>query len=372
MKNILIEIIKCLLKVFFVFPIKENVVLFSAYSGKSYSCNPKYITEEILRKNVNLDLVWAFIKPKEMGDLNDKIRTIRFKSLKYIYYSCTAKVIVDNVEGWSILPRRKNQYVINTWHGGGAYKGVGLQRKDSSAQTDRNMIRKNERVSIYLSSSRVFTELTLRNSFRFNGEVINCGMPRNDILIKNNLECKNMIKCKLNIEKTTKIVLFAPTFRHDTKYQYSLNYSVVLNALKERFGGEWLLLVRAHYYVNEEMMDSRVAMNVSAYPDMQELLLISDVLITDYSSSIWDFSLMKKAGFLFMPDYNDYMDERSFYTPISEWPYPASFSMDDLVKSILNYEEQSAVKKIEEHHKILGSYEDGRATDIVVKKIIEM
>ena len=87
MKNILIEVIKYLLKAFFVFPIKKNVVLFSAYSGKNYSCNPKYITEEILKKNVDLDIVWAFIKPREIENLNDKIRTIRFKSLKYIYYS---------------------------------------------------------------------------------------------------------------------------------------------------------------------------------------------------------------------------------------------------------------------------------------------
>ena len=97
---------------------------------------------------------------------NRNIKCVKFKSIKYLYYLLTSKIVIDNVESWSILPKRTGQYVINTWHGGGAYKGVGLKRKDTSETLDKNMLRKNERISIYLSSSKVFSQMTLRESFQ--------------------------------------------------------------------------------------------------------------------------------------------------------------------------------------------------------------
>ena len=113
MKNILITIIKDFLKFFFVFPIKKNRILFSSYSGKNYSCNPKYICEYLLNQYGDyLEIVWAFKNPKQDKNLDKRIKVIRFKSVKYIYYLLTSKVVVDNVESWSILPKRKNQYII--------------------------------------------------------------------------------------------------------------------------------------------------------------------------------------------------------------------------------------------------------------------
>lgn len=99
---------------------------------------------------------------------------------------------------------------------------------------------------------------------------------------------------------------------------------------------------------------------------------ISDVLITDYSSSIWDFSLMEKPCFLFMPDYNEYIDEREFYTPIQDWPYPASFSMEDLEDKIIKYDHEIAKKRILNHHIKLGICESGMASEIVGKEIVKL
>ena len=311
MKNIIIEIGKKFLCIFFVFPIKNNRIFFSAYSGRQYSCNPKYISDWIEQNYKDeFEIIWAFNEPDAFSYLkNRNIKCVKFKSIKYLYYLLTSKIVIDNVESWSILPKRTGQYVINTWHGGGAYKGVGLKRKDTSETLDKNMLRKNERISIYLSSSKVFSQMTLRESFQYNGKIMECGMPRNDLLIKNDENKKNIIKEKLGINKKTGIVIYAPTFRHDLKYKYMLDYEKTLNALKNRFGKEWIMLIRTHYYLQSEKIESSRVKNVSDYPDMQELLLISDVLITDYSSSIWDFSLMEKPCFLFMPDYNEYIDE---------------------------------------------------------------
>ena len=358
---------------FFVFPIKNNR-FFSAYSGRQYSCNPKYISDWIEQNYKDeFEIIWAFNEPDAFSYLkNRNIKCVKFKSIKYLYYLLTSKIVIDNVESWSILPKRTGQYVINTWHGGGAYKGVGLKRKDTSETLDKNMLRKNERISIYLSSSKVFSQMTLRESFQYNGKIMECGMPRNDLLIKNDENKKNIIKEKLGINKKTGIVIYAPTFRHDLKYKYMLDYEKTLNALKNRFGKEWIMLIRTHYYLQSEKIESSRVKNVSDYPDMQELLLISDVLITDYSSSIWDFSLMEKPCFLFMPDYNEYIDEREFYTPIQDWPYPASFSMEDLEDKIIKYDHEIAKKRILNHHIKLGICESGMASEIVGKEIVKL
>ena len=374
MKNIIIEIGKKFLCIFFVFPIKNNRIFFSAYSGRQYSCNPKYISDWIEQNYKDeFEIIWAFNEPDAFSYLkNRNIKCVKFKSIKYLYNLLTSKIVIDNVESWSILPKRTGQYVINTWHGGGAYKGVGLKRKDTSETLDKNMLRKNERISIYLSSSKVFSQMTLRESFQYNGKIMECGMPRNDLLIKNDENKKNIIKEKLGINKKTGIVIYAPTFRHDLKYKYMLDYEKTLNALKNRFGKEWIMLIRTHYYLQSEKIESSRVKNVSDYPDMQELLLISDVLITDYSSSIWDFSLMVKPCFLFMPDYNEYIDEREFYTPIQDWPYPASFSMEDLEDKIIKYDHEIAKKRILNHHIKLGICESGMASEIVGKEIVKL
>ena len=374
MKNIIIEIGKKFLCIFFVFPIKNNRIFFSAYSGRQYSCNPKYISDWIEQNYKDeFEIIWAFNEPDAFSYLkNRNIKCVKFKSIKYLYYLLTSRIVIDNVESWSILPKRTGQYVINTWHGGGAYKGVGLKRKDTSETLDKNMLRKNERISIYLSSSKVFSQMTLRESFQYNGKIMECGMPRNDLLIKNDENKKNIIKEKLGINKKTGIVIYAPTFRHDLKYKYMLDYEKTLNALKNRFGKEWIMLIRTHYYLQSEKIESSRVKNVSDYPDMQELLLISDVLITDYSSSIWDFSLMEKPCFLFMPDYNEYIDEREFYTPIQDWPYPASFSMEDLEDKIIKYDHEIAKKRILNHHIKLGICESGMASEIVGKEIVKL
>ncbi|MBQ2311749.1 MAG: CDP-glycerol glycerophosphotransferase family protein [Firmicutes bacterium] len=364
MKNTIIEFCKFILKAFCLFPIKRNRILFSAYSGKSYSCNPKYITEKLLEKdNGSLEIVWAFADINGHSGLDSRIKTVRFKSFRYLYYAMTAAVFIDNVESWSILPRRKGQYVINTWHGGGAYKGVGLMRRDTDPGIDRNMLSKNERIDLYLSSSRAFTEMTLRSSFGYKGEVLECGMPRNDILLNYDADKARQIRERLSVEPDRKLVLYAPTFRADRSSVCVPDVPALISALKERFGGEWTVLYRAHYYTDPDTAGNGGMIDVSGWEDMQELLLISDVLITDYSSSIWDFSLLEKPGFLYVPDLSDYAGEREFYTPIGTWPYPYAQTMEELCGLIRSYDEDASLSRIRAHHKELQSTESGKASE---------
>ena len=369
MKNRIIALIKQLLKLFYLFPINKKRIVFSAYSGKQYSCNPKYITEYLMAHYPSqCEIIWAFNEPDKFRDLSNCIKKVKFKSLRYIYFVLTANVVVDNVESWSILPKRKGQTVINTWHGGGAYKGVGLKRKDASQQTSDNMLHKNQRISLYLSSSKAFTQMTLRDSFGYQGKVLEKGMPRNDLLLHHSDEFVQTVRKKLNLKPGEKVLLFAPTFRKDKNYQPKMDFEKIVNALKIRFGGEWKVFFRGHYYVQTRNFAKTI--DVSDYPDMQELLLVSDVLITDYSSSMWDFSLTKKPCFLFVPDLSAYSEERDFYTPITTWPFPYGETSKEVADHILSYSETCYRDAVRMHHQELGSAETGHASEYAAKIII--
>ena len=144
------------------------------------------------------------------------------------------------------------------------------------------------------------------------------GMPRNDILVQQDVSRINQVRARIKVPDNVNLALYAPTFRADKAYQFELDPERTLKALKNRFGGKWILLYRAHYYLGDNLFDKEHILDVTAYDDMQELLLISNVLITDYSSSIWDFSLTNRPAFLFTPDADHYQNERAFYTPIEE------------------------------------------------------
>ena len=366
---------KKLLKLFFLFPIKKNRILFIAYSGKQYACNPKYISETMLRdEGDRIECIWAFCDPKEFSCLDERIKCVRYKSLSYLYYVLTAGIVVENAEGWSVLPKRPGQVVINTWHGGGAYKGVGLSRKDTSRAQDQNMLEKHKRVSLYLSSSKAFTRQTIRESFGFDGEVLECGMPRNDMLIFPDKEKMREVRQTLGLSEECRYILFAPTFRKDLDYGSDVDFGGLVQALERRFSGQWKVLYRHHYYQDcGNSSDSRL-IDVSWVQDMQDLLLITDALLTDYSSSMWDFSFTYSPGFLFVPDLEEYEEEeRAFYTPIETWPYDYAKTNDQLFELIRHYDEKAAAEKIRRHHMTLESCENGTATQTVcryIKKVL--
>ena len=109
--------------------------------------------------------------------------------------------------------------------------------------------------------------------------------------------------------------------------------------------------------------------DVSAYPDMQEIMAISDILITDYSSTIWDFGLTNRPCFLYMPDLEQYANSRNFNIPIEEWPFPKATTIAEMNENILSYDENDYLKKLKKHYEELGSYEKGTACEQVASLI---
>lgn len=367
------KMIRGMLKIFPTGKIKHNRIVFCSFLGKFYACNPKYISEYIENNADEYELVWGFVNPQEHTDLSARgIKVLKYNSLKFILMCMSAKYIVTNTHDLTHIPFSKKQTVINTWHGGGAYKKVGNQKNvQSLADKFRDDVFKRTPY-VYLSSCDMFTKTNIRESFNHKGIVLNTGMPRNDILIQQKREdIKDKVFEKYHIPRENKIVLYAPTFRAEREASdYEFDTKKVKETLKKRFGGEWSILIRMHYYVTQKLKQREEAyIDASEYEDMQELLYASEVLITDYSSSMWDFSQMFKPCFLYATDLNQYDADRGFYTNVYTWPFPIAQDNNGLINNIEKFDKRVYIENVKKHHEIYGSFEKGTACEAVFEYI---
>ncbi|MBO7385449.1 MAG: CDP-glycerol glycerophosphotransferase family protein [Clostridia bacterium] len=356
--------------------IVPNRVLFSAYMEKQYACNPKYISRELQRLYPGrIEIGWAFREPEKFRYLEKEgIRVLGTGTREFTDFALTSRVICANTYFKPSLPRRRSTFYLYTWHGGGAYKKVG-RYVDMPLIEKLNTRMREGKTDLYLSSSSFFTEHVLRDSFSYQGEILEKGMPRNDILLNPPPEEElRRIRARVGLKDGEKLCLYAPTYRKDTKvHDFGLDYERALKALERRFGGQWVMGYRSHHVsmFKDTSQVSRGALDLSLYDDMQELLLVSDALITDYSSSIWDAALGGKRAFLYAPDLNDYLKERAFYTDIRSWPFPLGEDNGELENNILSFDEEQYAAALKRHLEALGSCETGRAASFAARRIAQ-
>ena len=375
-KIFIIYLIRIFLYCFYIFPVRKNRILFSSYEGLSYTCNPKYIFQDLYDHYGNkLQYIWCLNDPSLLPERYVKnVHTVKFLSLKYLYYLLTSKVIISNLGIEPFVPKRKSQIFINTWHGGGAYKKVNsdlavFSKAQSFYVRKLREIRRRE-TDLFISSSEAFTNVASKDFHIDIESFVNTGMPRNDILIncdQNNINrIRNSISELYNLPAHALWILYAPTFRGTYREQQHIDNQIVNpiveRAFADKFGKEVVILNRAHISKDKsslELPDSCI--DVTSYSDMQELLLACDVLVTDYSSSVWDFSMTGKPGFLFVPDLETYLKTIGFYTPLDKWPFPYAKSINELCDLIKNYNPKEANDKILYHKNLLVSYDKGDA-----------
>lgn len=371
MSMIVHKVVRSIFYLFWIFPIKKNRVIFTAYKGAQFSCNPKYIFIELYDKQKDkFEFVWCLNDATQLSSKYENVKIAKYKSLKHIYYQITSNVVILNHANPVYIPLRKKQLKINTWHGGGAYKKVSRAVKNDEYKfEDYKALYEIKDTDYFISSSRKFTEVMVESQMLPKSVYLEVGMPRNDLFFRKNEKLQQEIKDILKIDSKIKTVLYAPTYRgaqDSQELNMTLDVKSVLKSLKGRFMGEWLMLMRTHINTikTSNSSDNHI-IDVTSYPDMQELLLIADVLITDYSSSIWDFSLTKKPAFLFTPDLEKYIDKQGFYTDINEWSFPYSKTNEKLMKDILEFDNKTHENKIKKHLDNLVSFEKGIASSLV-------
>lgn len=358
-------IIKNVLKVLYFLPIDKNKVYINNFDGNEYGFDGKAFAEYLHSHYKNQYVIyWEVKKGAKTQELPDYIKPIRKNSLKQIFHLITAGILMFNITPHSFISYRKKQIVINTWHGY-PFKKIGKYTKGFN----KDMY---NAANVMISHSKHYTELALKDSLEYSGVILNCGAPRNDLFFSKNKEIISE-EVKKNIGVINKkIVLFAPTFRGDFEYEGTdLDVNMILNSLSNKFGGDWVIMYRLHPLLVGKYQFEYVnnIIDVSLYPDMQELLLISDVLITDYSSTIWDFSLERKLVLIYATDLEKYQKNRGLNEPIDKLPFPIALNNNDMAKAISNVEMNEYVSRVEKFLDERGCYDKGKACEYVMNYV---
>lgn len=361
--------------IFNCFPVKNNKIFIFSYYGSQYGCSPKYISEYIVKNYLKdkFDVVWAFNDVESKNNIKG-IRKVKIMSLKYFYELCTSKVIITNFRTTDVFKKRKNQYYIQTWHSSLRLKQIEKDAEKSLPENYVEMAKKDSpKCDLLLSGCEFSTEI-FKRAFWYNGKIFEHGTPRNDMFfLKDSLRVKK-IKSKLNISENKKIILYAPTFRKGNSLEvYNIDYDKVINELKSKFGGEWIFLVKLHPHLiskSKELVYGENVKDVTSYDDIQELLSVSDVLISDYSSLMFDFALTERPCFLYVPDIEEYTNnDRKLYFDINELPFIKTLSNESLINEIKTFNHSEYRKNLKKFSNKIGTFESGNASKELVNHI---
>ncbi|MBR6838261.1 MAG: CDP-glycerol glycerophosphotransferase family protein [Alphaproteobacteria bacterium] len=362
------------LKVFgYLFPVKKNKVIFNNINGLGYACNPKYIAEEML-KDGDFQLFWVVDKNKTIDykSFPEQIKLVKLGSYSFIYHLFTSQFIISNVrfDIWNWYKKRKEQLYIQTWHGGLGLKKVEADLTNlpdfyiNAAKLDA------ANTDFMMADSEFQKKQIFERAFWYDGPVCEFGLPRHDIFFQDNSNIKNKVCDTLHIDKNIKICMYAPTFRNSYSLDvYKLDYAALRHALINKFGDEWIILSRLHpnlAHMKNVLPDLPYVYDASKYPDMQELLAASDVVISDYSSCLLDFMITKRPGFIFATDIDAYIKERDFYISLYDFPFTIATNNNELVSNIQSFDNDTYTQSVNSFLKDKGLYDDGHASEKVV------
>jgi CDP-glycerol glycerophosphotransferase len=357
-----------------IFPIKKNKIVICNYYGKGYGDNGKYIVEKLIEKNIKCEVVWLLKKDlKDISKFPNIVRTVDYGSIRALYELATAGIWIDNCRKIFSPPKRKKQFYIQTWHGGIALKRIekDVENKLSDSYVENAKL-DSKLANLFISNSKFCTEL-YKSAFWYRGEIIESGYPRNDTLITLPANTKNKVYNYYGLDGDAQIILYAPTFRinHNTDV-YDLKFKQVVTAFEKKFGGNWVILVRLHPNISQKAdsisYNERI-INATHYEDLQELMVASTVLITDYSSSMFEFMITHKPVFLYATDIEEYKNDRDLYFDIFSLPFTVAESNKELIQSVEDFNKEKYLISVEFFINKIGLKEDGAASERVVEII---
>ena len=357
------------------YPVDLNKILI--YMA-GYLDHGKYITKELLKLNKSFDIVWVIDDPTLK--VPEGVRIVYEKNLKrYIYELETAKIWIYNLVFLFPVIKRKQQIYIHTKHWGSiTLKKFSLE---SPQNVDIEGIKNHGKLMDYIISGSDLDEESCRKGFNFQGQFLRFGSPRSDILFKPK-ECVKKIYNLFNLSDDEHIVMYAPTFRvHKEKGIFifkwqGLNFDNLLYSLKKKWGSSWKIFLRLHPTVkihSNKIERPDYVIDVSNYDDSQELVAASDILISDFSSIIFEQAYVLKPVFLYAPDKDTYeRDDRELLLDYNSLPFPISTTNEELSKQIINFDEKKYKKSVKEFLDKYGVHEDGHASERAAKFILDL
>ena len=367
---------------YYFYKMDDKTILFESFYGNNYSCSPKAIYEYMLtdERFKDFTFVWAFKNPSKYS-FNERTILVKSNSRKYYKYLSKSKYWIVNLLINNGVKKKKNQIYVQCWHGTPLKKLRYDIEKDNILNTISEVRKRNDLDAIkfdyFISPSRFCTEkfTSAFNLKKLNKEniFIEKGYPRNDYLFNYKKNDIKKIKKELNIPLNKKVILYAPTFRDNQINEKGYTYKVSINFenLKKEISDEYIILFRAHYFVANQFDFKKYegfVYNVSEYEDINELYIISDILITDYSSVFFDFANLKRPILFYMYDLYEYKNNlRDFYIDLKELPGPIIETEKKLIKEIKNINKYKT--KYEKFNQKYNYLDDGNSSKRVVEEI---
>lgn len=371
--------------IFGILPIKKNKIVFSAFEGGGYCCNPKYIAEELIKREHlygdDYEMVWLVndITKEFPNEITKKKNNLFNRS----YHLSTAKVWVDNARKNYGTRKRKKQFYILTWHGMIGFKPVGRLRGELFSKIAETVsVADAKNVDILLSNSDWCSDIW-KNAF-WNEPVEKTGSPRCDVLFNSREEKRNKIREKYNLSSDVKIVMCAPTFRGGSQSKErkvfadigTIDFERLKRALENRFGGTWVVFVRLHPQLALRGVSYNNTkdgvIDVTDVDDMYELLAAIDAFVSDYSSAAFDASYMRIPVFLYVDDLDEYIADRGKLTwNIEDIPFSMAKNNDELENNIKLFNKEKYLDRLESTFDKMQLLEDGKAAGRVADIIDE-
>lgn len=363
---------------------KEEWVFFESFQGKSYSDNPKYIYQYLNNENLNYKYIWSM--DERSNDIPFKHTQVKRLSLKYYYYLARSKYWILNSRLPNYIDKFDDNVYLQTWHGTPLKRLAGDMEqvhmpKTTSEKYKKNFYNETQKWDYLVSPNNYSTEI-FKSAFWFNKTFLNEGYPRNDILYnKNNNKDIEKLKDKIGVPKGKKIILYAPTWRDNEFYakgKYKFNLQLDLDKLQKELGEDYIIILRMHYLVATQMDISEFegfAYDMSFYNDIGELYLISDLLITDYSSVFFDYANLKRPILFYTYDIDMYRNAlRGFYINMEEEvPGPMLQTTNEIIDTIHNIEEIS--EKYSQKYRLFYDkfckWDDGQASKRIVERVLK-
>ena len=355
-------------------PIKRGRVVCWSYNFYQYSCNPRYLTEHLIKHNPEFEIYWVFRKGINTDELPTGVKAVRFRTWEYLRLMASAEFLLTNArtDPWRIYwHKRKGQKYAMLWHAGVALKRIEADIADIITFSYVQRAKADSKVcDLMISGCEMQTELQ-KNRFWYDGEILERGIPRNDIFFDtaHHEERRQRIAQHYGIDPKSRIILYAPTFRVDFSTKpYAIDWSRMIPAISRMFAGDRVaVLVRMHPLLIGKVDTSHLAAfegvhDATRYHDMQELLSVADMLITDYSSSMFDFAMQGRLCLLYATDANAY--DRGFYFNLKELPFPLAETEEQLLSTIENFDNETYTSRLNRFFtERIGLKEDGHAAE---------
>ncbi|MFG2818927.1 CDP-glycerol glycerophosphotransferase family protein [Kitasatospora sp. NPDC048365] len=364
-------------------PLRE-AVLYDVFSGRGYADSPRAVHAELVRRGEPLEHLWAV--DDAQAEVPAGVRPVRVFSPEWYEALATSRYLVGNTHLPEFLERRPGQVVVQTWHGS-LIKRIAHDVENSwlgdagyLAALDREV----PNWSLLVSPSGYATPI-LRRAFRYEGEVLESGYPRNDVLARAGTAEAAELRRRLGLPEGKRVVLYAPTWREDQQAEggegFRLDLRIDVAAAKAALGEDHVLLVRPHAHVREPLLGAGDGFlyDLASYPDVQDLLLAADVLVTDYSSIAFDFAVTGRPMLFFTYDLEHYRDTlRGFYFDFEQdAPGPLVPGSAELVAGLRRLADEGALperyeEKYRRFRELHCRLDDGGAAGRVVTRMLEL